>query len=65
MRMLTVKEVARELNVSPPTVYRLINEHKLPAIVVSGVKIRKLRVQQKDLDAYIETHRTIKNSPDV
>jgi len=56
MRMLTVKEVADELHMSRPSIYRLINEHKLPAVVVSGVKLRILRIEREALDKYKAEH---------
>jgi excisionase family DNA binding protein len=54
--MLTVKEVADELHMSRPSIYRLINEHKLPAVVVSGVKLRILRIEREALDKYKAEH---------
>lgn len=49
-QLLTVNEVAAELAVVPPTVYRLIWKGEL-----AGVKIgRTVRVRRSDLTAFVE-----------
>jgi excisionase family DNA binding protein len=51
--LLTVNEVARELSVVPPTVYRLIWRGEL-----IGVKIgRTVRVRADDLTSFINARR--------
>jgi excisionase family DNA binding protein len=58
--LLTAKEVARDLGVCLSTVYKRINEGELRAIVVGGKKIRRLRIEQKDLDVFKRKHETMK-----
>ena len=53
---LSVQEVAKRLNVNPRTVNRMIDRGELPAYKVSGM----FRIDEKDLQAYLEANRTIK-----
>jgi excisionase family DNA binding protein len=52
---LKIDEVAAQLRLSRPTVYRLINSQKLASVHVGIAGFT--RVTQDDLDAYIATHR--------
>jgi excisionase family DNA binding protein len=49
-RALSVKEVCEKIGVSKPTVYKLINERKLPSFHVG----KRHLVLATDLDAFIE-----------
>ena len=53
-RLLRVGEVARLLNVSRGTVYRLIRRGDLPSILVIS---RLVRVRAADFDKYMRLHR--------
>lgn len=53
---LTVQEVAEQLRVSYMTIYRLIEEKKLPATRVSK---RALRIEKADLDKFLEGQSTL------
>lgn len=53
-RLLRVGEVARLLNVSRRTVYRLIRRGDLPSILVVS---RLVRVRAADLEKYLRLHR--------
>jgi excisionase family DNA binding protein len=55
MTLLTVNEVARELQVSRYTVYDLFRTRQLPYI--QATKARR-RVSRVDLDKYLERRRT-------
>ncbi len=48
-RLLTVKEVCEYLNVSKPTVYRLIKEGKLKPIKIG----KATRFEKEDIDKFI------------
>lgn len=50
---LTVKDVAKRLQVTDQTVWRWIKENKLPTINISG----QYRIAPDDLDAFIKKHR--------
>lgn len=50
MQLLTVKQAAAQLAVSERTVYRLLDEKKIPRIKMGGCA----RIRQDDLDNYIE-----------
>ncbi len=52
--LLTVTEIAKQLNVSTKTVRRRINAGNLPAIHDGGV----VRVRPEDLRAYIAARRS-------
>ena len=57
-RILTVREAASRLRVSPPTVYTLIKNGDLPSIVFSTRAGRGVvRVAEEDLKAFIDRHR--------
>ena len=56
--MLTVAEVARRLGISKETVYRLINDGRLQAVVVSGKKLRRMRIEEQELERFIRDNRT-------
>ncbi len=49
---LTVKDVAKRLQVSDQTVWRWIKDGKLPAINISG----QYRISPSDLDEFIKEH---------
>ena len=51
---LSVQDVAKRINVNPRTVNRMIERGDLPAYRVSGV----LRIDERDLQAYLERNRT-------
>ena len=48
--MLTIKDVAKKLNVHPNTVYRLIYARKLKAVKVGGA----VRIDERELAKFIE-----------
>jgi putative molybdopterin biosynthesis protein len=48
-RLLTPSEVAVELRISAPTVYRLIDRGELPAAKIGG----QLRIERADLEALL------------
>lgn len=56
--MLTVVEVAQRLGVAKETVYRLINDGRLHAIVISGKKLRRMRIEEQELERFIRDNRT-------
>ena len=49
-RAMTVRDVARHLNVDEKTVYRLVQRGELPGFKVAGT----WRFKKPDLDAWIE-----------
>jgi excisionase family DNA binding protein len=51
MHLLTVSEVAHELRISTPTVYRLIYDRQLNAWKFRG----SYRIEREELDRYLET----------
>ncbi len=53
-RLLSVREVAERLNLSEGSVYALINGHKLAHLRIGR---RTIRVNERDLDDYIESCR--------
>jgi excisionase family DNA binding protein len=53
--LLTLQQVMNYLQVSRPTVFRLIKSYKLPAIKIGGL----LRFRQNDLEEYLLNHLTI------
>jgi excisionase family DNA binding protein len=52
--LLTVKEVASYLRVSPCTVYRLVEMDEIPCIRLQG---RYIRFKQQDIDAWVEARK--------
>ena len=56
--MITVAEAANRLGISKETVYRLINDGRLHAIVVSGKKLRRFRIEEQELERFIRDNRT-------
>jgi excisionase family DNA binding protein len=52
--LLTVKEVASYLGVSPCTVYRLVEKDEIPCIRLHG---RDIRFKQQDIDAWVEARK--------
>lgn len=52
--LLTVDEVAKILKVSKMTVYRYINDGKLPAYKLE----QEFRIKNKDLDNFLHRRRT-------
>ena len=61
--MLTVKQVAEQLNIAPHSVYQLIQSGKIP-VHRFGAGRGTIRVSQVDLDQYIESCRQVA-SPQV
>ncbi len=53
--LLTVKEVALAVRVSPATVYRLVQAGELGAVRVG----RSIRVKAEDLRAFLESRRVV------
>ena len=53
LKLLTLKQVAEYLSISPRTVRRLIKDKDLRVITVG----RQKRIDPKDLEAYIKGHR--------
>lgn len=51
--LLTVEEVAKELNISKPTVYRMIDSEELVFLKVGG----SLRMDEKDLFKYVDSQK--------
>lgn len=51
MELLTVSEVANELKISSPTVYRLIRERQLKARKFRG----SYRIERGELDRYVKS----------
>ena len=56
-RAMTVREVARYLNVNEKTVYRLVQRRELPGFRVAAA----WRFQRVDLDAWIESQKQARN----
>lgn len=56
--MLTVNEVAKKLNLSPLTIYRLIRDGELTAIKIGAGKMGRLRIEEEALQEFIERNRT-------
>jgi excisionase family DNA binding protein len=57
-RLLTTREVAKLLNVSPHTVTRWASEGKLPAIRLPGTAHGRLRFREDELAEWIESRST-------
>lgn len=51
MKLLTVQEVAAQLQIDPSTVYRLVEEKKI--IVVRWRARGPIRFRQEDIDAFV------------
>jgi excisionase family DNA binding protein len=51
MQLLTVSQVANELKISSPTVYRLIRERQLKARKFRG----SYRIERGELDRYVKS----------
>ena len=54
-KLLTVKDVAALLQLSPVLVYRLINYHGLPSIKINGSR----RFQPSDLQTWIDQQKDV------
>lgn len=52
-KLLTLKQVAERLSLSLPTIRKYIDQGKLPVVQFS----RAVRVEEKDLEEFIEIHR--------
>lgn len=50
---LTVKEAAKQLNVSPNTIYALVSNRKLACNRI-GLGRGAIRIAQKDLEAFLQ-----------
>lgn len=61
--LLTVRDVAKYLNVSPSCVYQLIETGKLPHHRI-GTGRGAIRVRQDDLDTYLASCRMEQIQPD-
>jgi excisionase family DNA binding protein len=59
--MLTVKDVAAALNLSPTCVYQLVGTGKLPCHRL-GVGRGAIRIDESDLAAFLESSRSQKPS---
>lgn len=63
MPLLTAKEVAQRLNVSPLTVFRLADSGSLPMVeVAKREKRRILRFRPEDLDKFITSNTSVVES---
>lgn len=62
--MLTVKQVAEKLNITPQSVYQLIQTGKLP-VHRFGNGRGTIRISQEDLDRFIESCRHVAAPQDV
>jgi excisionase family DNA binding protein len=54
--LLTVKETATELRVSPNTVYRMISDGSLRTVDIGREGRAKTRVARKEIDRFIQAH---------
>ena len=61
MALLTVKEVAERLNVSPACVYQLVAEHKIAHVRI-GCGRGAIRITESDLQAFLQGCRVEENS---
>lgn len=52
--MLTTQQAAERLNVHPETIRRLVKAGKLKAIALSATGRARLRIDEKDLQAFID-----------
>ncbi|UGS38940.1 helix-turn-helix domain-containing protein [Capillimicrobium parvum] len=59
--LLTIRQVAGRLGLSPLSVRRRISSGELPAIRLGDSDSAPLRVAREDLDAYVAEHRTATN----
>lgn len=57
--LLTVREVAEMLRVSPMTIYRLVHKGKLPCVRI----MRSMRIPRVDAQAYGTPQRGLDNRP--
>ncbi len=57
MAMITTGTAAKRLGVTCQTVRRLISAGKLPAILLGGEKRPQARIDERDLDAFVDTHK--------
>lgn len=55
MKLLTIKEISKQLRLSERTIYRLIEAGKLKAIKFSR---KATRIDEKDLNKFIKKHKT-------
>ena len=55
MKLLTPKQVAKQLGVSEFTVWRYIKAGKLKAIKLTA---RNFRIDEKDLNQFLKKHKT-------
>lgn len=51
--LMTTKEVAEFLQISPSTMYRLIDTRKIAFYKVAGL----IRISRRDVDTYLATHK--------
>lgn len=52
IKVVTVREVAHAMRVSPMTVYRMIKSGELEAVRVG----RNFRIHEKSFEAYLDSH---------
>ncbi len=64
VNLLTVKDVAERLNVSPSLVYQLVESGKLPVHRI-GTGRGTIRVSQSDLESYLAGCHTQTRSPSL
>ncbi len=57
-QMLSVKQVSELLNISKPTVVRLIKSGRLKAINAGSAKMKLYRVFRKSLEDFCESNRS-------
>lgn len=53
--MLSVQEVAKRLNVSKQSIYRLIEDKQLPAYRIGNI----LRIKKKDVEQFLLNNKTV------
>ncbi len=57
--MLTKRDACRVLGVSVPTIDRLVNQGRIPAINIGTGRTRFLRFHLSDLNEFMVTRRTV------
>jgi excisionase family DNA binding protein len=57
-RLLTAREVADHLGLSPETVLRYVRRGELPAIRLPGTAKGRLRFRREDVEAWLEERST-------
>lgn len=62
MTMLTIRDVAERLGISPSTAYALVESHRLPHHRI-GVGRGVIRVSEAQLTAYLDTTKQEREAP--